>query len=518
MMYSVEIFRSLFRCYRMVTRISSRSISFNASYKMKELINARRYKEALDLFDHPSQVSNDFSLSLALKACTKLGLKQRGIQIHQGLSSKSLENPFIQATLVHFYMQCKHVDRAEEIFSVTHRNSPVSISAMMKGYVSNGMPSKALQLFERLSIKPDQVTLTILFNACAKAADAQAKQIGRNFLGPFADENLDDEKLINSAIDMFMRFGDIDHAERLFGGMKKRWIATYGAMMRGYVINHRSEKALDLFENLPMEPDQMAYAIVYSACASLCNDRAARLAKKCLGHMPKIFLDDILLIGSTLRMLMKFGEVEEATRLFSRIKKSDVNIYGIMLNGYNLNDEPTRSLQLFERLQKEQKIIIDEPIAVALVSACSKIAVRPICERFVKFLPTHLVNNNRRVRNALIDMWVRISSSVIVRFCCFDLRGKRVPSIKRRRFSIPSLIPMLLLILRWVNIWLRWCYRCDISMKILSSQCLWTKWNGLWSDRSISKDARESTKFHHTRLRPQCLFSCGSRWSSSIDF
>jgi hypothetical protein len=97
---------------------------------MKELINVGRYKEALDLFDHPSQVSNDFSLSLALKACTKLGLRERGIQIHQGLSSKSLSDPFIQATLIHFYMQCKDVDRAEEIFSVTHRNSPVSISAI----------------------------------------------------------------------------------------------------------------------------------------------------------------------------------------------------------------------------------------------------------------------------------------------------------------------------------------------------------------------------------------------------
>ena len=380
---------------------------------MKELINVRRYKEALDLFDHPSQVSNDFSLSLALKACSKLGLRERGIQIHQGLSSKSLSDPFIQATLIHFYMQCKDVDRAEDIFFVADRSSPVSISAMMKGYVTNGMPSKALRLFEQSSIKPDQVTLTILFNACAKAADARAKEIGRNFLAPFADENLDDEKLINSAIDMFMKFGDIDRAERLFGGMKKRWIRTYGTMMQGYVINDRPEKALDLFEDLPMEPDRMSYAIVYSACASLCNDRATRLAKKCLGEMPKSFLDDIVLLGSILQMMLKFGEVEEATRLFSRINKCNMNIYGIMLNGYNFNDEPNRSLKLFERLQKEQKIIINEPIAVALVAACSQIAVLPVCERIVKSLPAHLVNNSRRVRNVLIDMWVRLISPLL---------------------------------------------------------------------------------------------------------
>ena len=77
---------------------------------------------------------------------------------------------------------------------------------------------------------------------------------------------------------------------------------------------------------------------------------------------------------------------------------------------------------------------------------------------------------------------------------------------------------MLWLIIRWVNIWLWWFRCCDISMKILSSQWLRTKWNGHWSDRSLSKDAWESTRFHHTPLCSQCLFSCGSRWSSSIDF
>jgi pentatricopeptide repeat protein len=376
---------------------------------MKELIDVRRYKEALDLFDRPSQAPNDYSLNLALKACTKLGLRQRGIKIHQELSSKSLQNPFIQVSLIHFYMQCKDVDRAEEIFSVTDQHSLVSINTMMKGYISNGMSSKALHLFRRNPIQPSQMTLMILFNACAKAADAQAKTIGRTLLGQLVDQMLDDEKLITSAIDMLMKFGDVEHAERLFHAMKKRSIVSYGAMMQGYVINDLSEKALDLFEDLNMEPNANIYAILYSACASLCNDRAVRLAKKSLEHMPKIFLDDIVLTGSVLQMLMKFGEVEEATRLFSRINKCDMNTYGIMLNGYNLNRQPSRSLKLFERLQKQQKIIVNEPIAVALAVACSQIAVLPVCERIVKSIPAHLANNNRQVRNVLIDMWVRIS-------------------------------------------------------------------------------------------------------------
>ena len=87
----------------LLARVPSCSFTVNPSFKMKELIDSRRYQDALNLFDQPSAASNEISVNLALKACTKLGHRQRGMQIHQNLSSKSLHNPFIQASLIHFY-------------------------------------------------------------------------------------------------------------------------------------------------------------------------------------------------------------------------------------------------------------------------------------------------------------------------------------------------------------------------------------------------------------------------------
>ena len=72
---------------------------------MKDLIDARRYKDALDLFERQSQISTDVTLNLALKACTKLDDRERGARIHRQLSSKSRANPFIQASLLHFYSE-----------------------------------------------------------------------------------------------------------------------------------------------------------------------------------------------------------------------------------------------------------------------------------------------------------------------------------------------------------------------------------------------------------------------------
>jgi hypothetical protein len=74
---------------------------------MKMLIDSKRYKDALDLFDRQSNISTDSVFNLALKVCTKLADKERGIRIHQKLSPQSLQDPFIQTSLIHFYSKLR---------------------------------------------------------------------------------------------------------------------------------------------------------------------------------------------------------------------------------------------------------------------------------------------------------------------------------------------------------------------------------------------------------------------------
>lgn len=89
------------KCTRCLT-VSTSSLDLNA--KMKQLVYSQQYKQAVNLFNSQSSSSyNDITLTLALKACAKLKDYNCGVQIHQKLSSKSLENPFIQTSLIHFY-------------------------------------------------------------------------------------------------------------------------------------------------------------------------------------------------------------------------------------------------------------------------------------------------------------------------------------------------------------------------------------------------------------------------------
>jgi hypothetical protein len=107
---------------------------------------------------------------------------------------------------------------------------------LFPGLVSNKMPEKVLDLLDQTNIQPDQVTLTTLFSACAQISNDRAKQIGRKLLHHMPKHFETNNYIQNSAINMLMKFGDVQGAEKLFQINKKKDIVTYGAMMKGKLV------------------------------------------------------------------------------------------------------------------------------------------------------------------------------------------------------------------------------------------------------------------------------------------
>ena len=95
------------------------------------------------------------------------------------------------------------------------------------------MYEKTLDLFEEISLDPNEVTFTIVFNACAHLSNDRAKKIGKKLLQQIPKDRRKSNNVINSAIHMLMKFGDVKSAEDFFRLIKKKDIVTYGAMMKG---------------------------------------------------------------------------------------------------------------------------------------------------------------------------------------------------------------------------------------------------------------------------------------------
>jgi pentatricopeptide repeat protein len=166
------------------------------------------------------------------------------------------------------------------------------------------------------------------------------------------------------------------------------------------------EKALDLFEQISLTPDEATFTIVFNACAHLSNDRPKQIGNKLLKQMSKSCQNSNNIMNSAIDMLMKFSDIQSAEDLFRSITNTDLVTYGAMINGYNLNNEPEKALKLFEEM-KQQDIIPNEIVCALLVSTCAQLGIRSRCENIVDQIPLHL-QNSQRIQTAKVNMWASI--------------------------------------------------------------------------------------------------------------
>ncbi|CAF5098638.1 unnamed protein product, partial [Rotaria sp. Silwood1] len=201
-------------------------------------------------------------------------------------------------------------------------------------------------------------------------ANDRAMKIGKALLDKIPQNFRNDNILLTSVIHMLMKFGDIESAQRLFQSIQKKDIVTYGTMMKGYVRNQMPEKALDLFEQIQLDLNNVIYIIVFNACGELANDRAMKIGEKLLNEMPKNLRNDNAVLNSAIQMLMKFGDIESAQTLFQSSQKKDIVTYGTMMNGYVKNQMPEKALDLFEQIQLD----LNNVVYIIVFNACAELA------------------------------------------------------------------------------------------------------------------------------------------------
>lgn len=84
---------------------------------------------------------------------------------------------------------------------------------------------------------------------------------------------------------------------------------------------------------MPSQPDAVLLTIIFNFCTDLCTERAIQLADQLLRQTPDRYKSHVILSGSMIKMLMKFGRVKEAEDLFQSLKNRDLITYGLMMKG-----------------------------------------------------------------------------------------------------------------------------------------------------------------------------------------
>ncbi|CAM4928040.1 unnamed protein product, partial [Rotaria socialis] len=373
---------------------------------MKGYIEKKMFEQALDLFEHVNLVKNDAMYTMAFNVCAKLGNDRAmkiGNKLLDELPDNCKNNTAILTSAIHMLMKFGHTHNAERVFELIQKKDVITYGAMLKGYVDNEMFEKALDLFEHMNCDLDHAMYTMAFSACAKLGNDRAIKIGNKLLDELPDNCKSSTATLNSALHMLMKFGNVQNAERVFKSIPKKDVITYAAMMKGYVDNELVEKALELFEEMSLVKNDALYTTAFNVCAKLGNDRAIKIGNKLLDELPDNCKSSTATLSSAVHMLMKFGDIQNAERVFKIIEKKNLITYGALMDGYNINDQSEKCFKVFEEM-KHHNIVPDESTWTILIGTYSQIAMIRQCKYLVNQIPPHFLNK-QQIQNALIDMW-----------------------------------------------------------------------------------------------------------------
>ncbi|CAN6884531.1 unnamed protein product [Brassica oleracea var. botrytis] len=321
----------------------------------------------------------------------------------------------------------------EELCLVMNLQDNVDISNLMRKHISKGSPKQALLLYEAIRRKgvffPGWIPLLLKACACVpnfvlgKQLHSESIKFGihsdvmvrtslikmysqsgcivsaRNVFDEMLERNV---ATWNAMIGGYMWNGDALSATRLFGeiigsGNEVTWIV----MMKGYVKRNETEKARDLFERMPLEMKSVkAWAVMLGGYVSNREMEAARM-----------FFEEIPEKNSFVWSLMisgyfRAGDVDEASGVFNRVKVRDLVIWNSLITGYAQNGYSDGAIDAFYKMQGEGF----EPDAVtvsSVLSACAQSCRLDVGREVHSLINRIGIELNEFVSNALIDMYAK---------------------------------------------------------------------------------------------------------------
>lgn len=131
------------------------------------------------------------------------------------------------------------------------------------------MSEKSIQLFSKIA-KPDEILICLLFNSCAHTRTTDALNIGRKVWSHLSSVTQRNRFILNAALDMFIKCGDVSSTENITFAKTKRNVIDYGQLMKHYNDHHMPVNTINLYEKMKsegIEANAIIYLLLIDACA-----------------------------------------------------------------------------------------------------------------------------------------------------------------------------------------------------------------------------------------------------------
>lgn len=196
------------------------------------------------------------------------------MQIHSFLLKNGLypSDHFVKAGLLKLYSRDSR--EAQELFDEMPKLDPIHYDILMNSYLQSGLPSNALNVFNRIlvsDVEPDCFVLTTALTACAQAGALDQGVWIHRYLENKNIDYLKDMFIGSALINLYSKCGCIDEAKQVFVKMPERNIRVWSVMISAFAMHGLAEEAIgclrEMKEENVLNPDGVVLLGVLTACA-----------------------------------------------------------------------------------------------------------------------------------------------------------------------------------------------------------------------------------------------------------
>ncbi|XP_022754258.1 pentatricopeptide repeat-containing protein At2g22410, mitochondrial-like isoform X2 [Durio zibethinus] len=372
---------------------SSRLIGFCALSEHKNLDHCIKILYNL-------QNPNVFSWNVTIRGCAESENPKEAIFVYKQMLRNN--DIYVHNGVIHFLVSTGELELASKVFDESCVRDLVSWNSLINGYVRSGRAKEAIGVYGKMQeegVMPDEVTMIGIVSSCAQLEDLK---LGRDFHKYIEDHGLNlTIPLSNALMDMYVKCGSLDRAQRIFDNMEKKTIVScttmvvgyarlglldaarklfdempekdvvpWNAIIGGYVQAKSSKEALALFHEMQaggIKPDEVTMVYCLSACSQLgALDVGIWIHHYIEKH--KLYLN-VALGTALVDMYAKCGNITKALRVFHEMPSRNSLTWTSIIGGLALHGNGRDALSYFSEMI-EVGLRPDEVTFLGVLSAC----------------------------------------------------------------------------------------------------------------------------------------------------
>ncbi|XP_020276017.1 pentatricopeptide repeat-containing protein At5g06540-like [Asparagus officinalis] len=249
-------------------------------------------------------------------------------------------------------------------------------------------------------LQPNGFTFPCLLNRITNSGDAEFGQMVHAHVVKFGFWG--DGYVMNGLVHMYLSFGEVGDALRVFDGMGERSVVSWttvisglarlglvgearqvfdrmgdrcsvswNAMIAAYVKAERYKDAFDLFDQMREEGikiDKFVAASMLSACTGLgAHDQGQWIHK----HIEKYRIEvDPKLATTIIDMYCKCGCLEKAQNVFKSLQNKGLSSWNCMIGGLAIHGRGEEAIELFKEMERSM-VPPDDITLLNVLTACA---------------------------------------------------------------------------------------------------------------------------------------------------